>query len=35
MSMACIATTVFQFAPTAWEPGRGEIRVILGFLEVS
>ncbi|KAF8806897.1 hypothetical protein BYT27DRAFT_7101075 [Phlegmacium glaucopus] len=35
MSMSCIATTVFLFAPETWEPARGNIRVILGYLEGS
>ncbi|KAF9472860.1 hypothetical protein BDN70DRAFT_997964 [Pholiota conissans] len=33
MSLAGFATSVFQIAPTSWEPGRGFIRVLLGYLE--
>jgi hypothetical protein len=34
MSLSCFATSAFQIGPASWEPGRGFIKILLGYLEV-
>lgn len=34
MSLSCFATSAFQIGPVSWEPGRGFIRILLGYFEV-
>ncbi|KAF8202342.1 hypothetical protein BJ912DRAFT_920716 [Pholiota molesta] len=33
MSLSCFATSAFQIGPASWEPGRGFIKILLGYLE--